>query len=191
MSDEKPASFADLREALPPKEGVFVDEFLIDLDASKAARRAGYSGRSAYQRGYVLKNTPAVAAAIAAGLAEQSARTNNTADRVIAELMRSAYADPRDLLDATGRYLPLHKMPADMRRAIASIDVEHKNKSTRIVRIRMTDKTRSLELLGRRLKMFSERLELDASDGLSSLIKQAFGRPATPVSDIKKSEPQA
>lgn len=158
------------------KERLFVEEFLVDLDATKAARRARYSARSAYQLGHALKNKPAVAAAIVAGMAEQSARTGNTADRVIAELMRSAYADPADLLDAKGAYLPLHKMPIDIRRAVASIDVEHKSRSTRIVKIRLTDKTRSLELLGRHLKMFTDVVRHEGLEQLGAAMLAAEQR---------------
>lgn len=191
MSDQAtaPAGFADLQAALDPKEQAFVDEYLECLNASLAARRV-WSGRAAKQKGYVAMRRPDVAAAIEAGLREQKERTNNDPDRIIRELMLVAFADPSDLVDRAGNPLPLRRLAPEIRRAIASIESEVETVTTgdddtgkstttrtRVVRYKLVPKTPALELLGKRLKMFSDRLELDAGDSLSALIKAAFNRP--------------
>lgn len=192
MSEQPtPAGFAELHAALDPKEQRFVDEYIECLNASLAARRV-WGGKAAKQKGYVAMRRPDVAAAIEAGLREQKERTNNDPDRIIRELALVGFADPSDLVDRAGNPLPLRKLPPEIRRAIASIDFEVEKVTTvddceaggtrtttraRVVRYKLVAKTPALELLGKRLKMFSDRLELDAGDSLSALIKTAFNRP--------------
>lgn len=181
MSDQAPpAKFADLYEQLDPKEQLFVDEYLECLNATLAARRV-WGAKDSKQVGHKAAHRPDVAAAIDAGLREQRERTKNDPDRIIRELMIIAYADPIDLLDLDGNPLPLHQLPAEIRRAIASIELEKvtdgEGTKTRVVRYKLIPKTPNLELLGKRLKMFSDRLELDAGDSLAALIAQAFNRP--------------
>jgi phage terminase small subunit len=173
-------SFADLYAQLDPKEQAFVDEYLECLNATLAARRV-WGAKDSKQMGYKCAHRPDVGATIKAGLEEQRDRTKNDPDRIIRELMLVAYADPVDLLDIDGNPVPLHQLPPEIRRAIASIELEkvtdHEGTKTHVVRYKLVPKTPSLELLGKRLKMFTDRLELDAADSLASLIAQAFNRP--------------
>lgn len=211
----KLSPFVELYAALDLKEQAFVDEYIESLNATLAARRV-WGVQAAKQKGYALLQRADVAATIAAGLREQNERTHNDPDRLIRELMLVAYADPRDLIDETGEYLALRDLAPELRRAIASIEVLHEKvtteyvpetkdgqapvlkgeqkvtTTTRVLRYKLVAKTPALELLGRRLKMFTDRLELDASDSLSALIRAAFNRPSPGISDIKNSaEPQA
>lgn len=80
----------------------FVEEYLIDLNATQAAIRSGHRESSARVRGHKLLKLPDVAAAVGAAMAAQSKRAANSADRVVRELARIAFADPRDCL-AWGR----------------------------------------------------------------------------------------
>src|SRR5262245_46465170 len=57
---------------MTPKQAAFAIEYLIDLNASQAAIRAGYSSRTAGEQGNQLLNTPEVADAIARGMAERA-----------------------------------------------------------------------------------------------------------------------
>lgn len=75
---------------MTPKQRRFVEEYLVDLDAAAAARRAGYSERTARQIGYENLTKPDVAAAIAAARAERAARTELTQDMVVKGLLREA-----------------------------------------------------------------------------------------------------
>ena len=78
------------RPNLTPKQAAFVAEYLIDLNAAAAARRAGYSERTADRTGYENLRKPEIAAAIAEAQAERSERTKLTADDVVAGLHREA-----------------------------------------------------------------------------------------------------
>ena len=76
----------------------FVAEYLLDLNATQAAVRAGYSARSAYSTGERMLRNAEVAAAIAEAQAARSRRTEVTADRVVLELARVAFGDPRRVM---------------------------------------------------------------------------------------------
>ncbi|MFQ6018808.1 MAG: terminase small subunit [Kiloniellaceae bacterium] len=82
---------------MTPRQRRFVEEYLIDLNASRAARRAGYSARSASAYGPRLLRRPEVAAAIAEAQAARVKRTRVDADRVVEELAKVAFGDPRKL----------------------------------------------------------------------------------------------
>ena len=83
---------------MTPKQRRFVEEYLVDLNASQAAKRAGYAARSAKNHGYRLLKNPAVAAAVAKAQTRRAARTQVSADRVVTELAKVAFGDPRRLL---------------------------------------------------------------------------------------------
>ena len=80
---------------LTPKQRRFVEEYLIDLNATAAARRAGYSEKTADRIGPELLGKTCVSNAIEAAQKKRSARTEVTQDRVILELARIAFLDPR------------------------------------------------------------------------------------------------
>jgi phage terminase small subunit len=82
-----------------PRQQLFVEEYLIDLDARHAAIRAGYRVSSAKDYGDRLLRTPHVAAAIAKGMAERAERTGITRERVLAEYAKLAFVDLRALAD--------------------------------------------------------------------------------------------
>ncbi len=84
---------------LTPKQRRFVDEYLLDMNATAAARRAGYGERSASTNGYGFLQSANVAAAIEARLAVRRARLQVTAERVIAELARIAFSDIGRIMD--------------------------------------------------------------------------------------------
>ncbi len=81
-----------------PRQRRFVEEYLVDLNATRAAKRAGYTAGSAKNHGYRLLKNPAVAAAVAKAQGRRAARTQVSADRVVTELAKVAFGDPRRLL---------------------------------------------------------------------------------------------
>jgi hypothetical protein len=87
------------KEGLTPKQERFVQEYLVDLNATQAAIRAGYSPKTAEQQGYQLLQKTSVSAAIASGKQEQKERLIESADDVVKELLTIATADPRELVE--------------------------------------------------------------------------------------------
>lgn len=83
---------------MTPKQARFVDEYLIDLNATQAAIRAGYSAKTAEVQGSRLLRDAKVQAAISARQTLRSERTEITQDRVLEELWAIATADPNELI---------------------------------------------------------------------------------------------
>lgn len=150
---------------LTPKQQRFVREYVIDLNATQAAIRAGYSARNADKIGPRLVGKSRVRAAIDEALRMRAEATNITAERVLLELARIAFADARKLFDDDGALIPVHKLPDGVAASIASIEVVEKDGGHRLHKIRLTDKRGALELLGKHLALFVERLQIsDAPD---------------------------
>lgn len=84
---------------LTPKQQRFVDEYLVDLNATQAAIRAGYSANSAQQMATENLSKPVISAAITAARKVQQERTGITADRVLREIAAVALADARELVE--------------------------------------------------------------------------------------------
>lgn len=80
---------------LTPKQGMFVAEYLVDLNATQAAIRAGYSPVSARQVGAENMTKPYIAAEIEKAIQKRMQRTEVTADKVVKELARLAFSDMR------------------------------------------------------------------------------------------------
>ena len=142
------------------KQKRFVEEYLIDLNATQAAIRAGYSPETAGAIGAENLKKPQIQNAIAREMADRSRRTGVNADRVVLELARIAFANAGDLIDAGDATLKDDASRDDLA-AIQSIKVKDMGDMGIEREIRMADKLKALELLGRHLGIFNDRLRLD------------------------------
>jgi phage terminase small subunit len=152
---------------LTPKQQKFADEYLIDLNATQAAIRAGYSPATAEQQGSRLLSNVKVRAYIDERMAEHSRRTGVTQERIIRELARIAFLDPTQLVDMDTAEL-LSDAAVDDRAAIASVKVKTMSGETEMIEreIRFADKIKALELLGKRFGMWLDRQQIDGSVGV-------------------------
>lgn len=140
----------------------FVQEYLVDLNATKAAERAGYSAKTARSQGSRLLTNAAVAAAIATGQAARSERVEVKSDDVLRELLHLARVDIGGIFDEEGQLKPLHEMTPDVRRCIASIEhtaLGSEEQPRFVSKVKFWDKTKALELLGKHLKLFTDKVE--------------------------------
>lgn len=108
---------------LSPKQRQFVAEYLIDLNATKAAIRAGYSVKTACAIGNENLRKPQIAAAIALAQAKREERTGITQDRVLQELARIAFFDIRTLYNEDGTLKRPSDLSDDAAAVLAGIDV--------------------------------------------------------------------
>jgi phage terminase small subunit len=108
---------------LNPKQRRFALEYLVDLNATQAARRAGYSVATAKQQGTRLLSHASVRRFLEPRLRKAEAKLELQAERLDLELARIAFVDPGRLADATGRRLELHELDEDTRRAIAGVKI--------------------------------------------------------------------
>lgn len=109
------------------KQQRFVSEFLIDLNATQAAIRAGYSPKVANRIGSENLSKPVIAAAIAQAQGDQNQRLLLTADDVREQNAFIARLDPAEMYDAGGSLLHVTKMPRHVRCALKSLKVVRKN----------------------------------------------------------------
>jgi phage terminase small subunit len=151
---------------LTAKQVRFVEEYLVDLNATQAAIRAGYSAKTAQQMGAENLSKPVVAAAIEAGKAARSKRTTVTADRVVEELARVAFSDMREFTHwgATGVTLKESAtLPADMARCVAEVSqtvTQHGGS----IRFKLHDKVAALTKLLEHTSTFGDKATADFAD---------------------------
>jgi len=160
------------------KQKRFCDEYLIDLNATQAAIRAGYSVDSAGTIGSENMQKPNIRARIGKALAERSRRTGINADLVIVELARIGRVNAANVInmnDATVK----ETAAEDDTAAIASVKVKIiPTEDGDIVEreVKLHDKNKALELLGKHLGMFKDKVELsgqvDTSGKLDTILEQ-------------------
>lgn len=156
---------------LTNKQKAFVDEYIVDLNAAHAAARAGYSKRTAGKIGAKLLTLPHVAAAVAAAMQARQERTQITADRVLEELARIAFGDPRKVMSWGPDGVTLidsSELSDDEAAMIAEVS-ETKTLHGGSIKGKTHDKVRALELIGRHLKMFTDKVEHSGS--VESLVR--------------------
>ena len=183
---------------LTARQAEFVKQYLIDLNQSEAARRAGYSPTRADVAGCELMAMPNVQKAIHAGMLERNARTQITQDRVLQEVARLAFFDVRKLLNDDGSAKPINELDDDTAAAIAGLDLleEFAGSGEERVQIgwtkkfKITDKKGSLELLMRHMGMLNDKLKLqgDAANPLVLLLQQLGGSAVRPVQNPPEDE---
>ena len=161
------------------KQKRFVEEYLIDLNATQAAIRAGYSPDTAKSIGSENLTKPDLQVRIAKAMAERSKRTGVNADRVVMELAKIAFVNAGDVIDAETATLKPDAAREDTA-AIQSVKVKTFGEDGLEREIKMADKLKALELLGKHLGMFKDKVELSGTletekNKLDDLIRQMRG----------------
>lgn len=187
-SKPKPAKSAPKRPGtLTPKQRYFCEEYLVDLNATQAAIRAGYSEKTARQTGQENLSKPDIQAYIAEGMAKRSARTEITVDRVLKEFGRLAFLDIRKAFDEHGKLKPIHEIDDDTAAAIAGLEVEalyegkgaDREQVGHLHKIKLADKKGALDSIAKHLGMFIDRHEVSGPDG--GPVSHAFDDAITKV----------
>lgn len=174
--------------ALTAKQQRFVDEYLIDLNGTQAAIRAGYSPRTANEQSSRLLANANVQLATQERMKEREVRTHITQDRVLQELSRIAFFDIRKLYKEDGSLKKPSELDDDAAAVLAGIDVvemtggmgigadgmpQHIPMSTK--KAKVFDKNGALTLAMRHLGMLNDKMEHSGNVTLSiaDQIKQA------------------
>ena len=143
---------------LTDKQKKFVAEYLVDLNATQAAIRAGYSEKTACEQGARLLANVKVQAAIQERQKELSEKTNITQEKVLTELAAIAFANGTDFASVNANGLIAIKatsqVPKEKLPAIAGIKYTNHGMG---VEIKLHDKVRALELLGKHLGVFDRQ----------------------------------
>ena len=169
--------------ALTPKQQRFCDEYLIDLNATQAAIRAGYSAKNADKIGSELLGKTRVAEYIEVRKADRVARTEITQDMVLRELANIAFSNATDyanivekdaMIEVEGNMIPMHDADGNQVKyrtvepVLTENLTEEQKKALAVIKkgrdgfeVKPYDKVRALELLGKHLGMWTERVEMD------------------------------
>ncbi len=127
----------------------FVEEYLVDMNGTEAAKRAGYSAKSAAQAAYRLLHDPGVCMALEAARSEVSERVGVDAEYVV-----------RSLVEIVER--SMQRVPVLTARGEQLVDEEGRG----VWRFDARSANKALELLGRHLGMFTDRIEADVREGV-------------------------
>lgn len=148
---------------MTPKQNRFVQEYLIDLNATQAAIRAGYSAKTADKIGTQLLGKTSVAEAITIEQEARATRTGITADRVLQEYAILGFSDLADFIEWKGQTATL-KDSASLdklkRRAISEITQTESG-----LKIKLHDKKGALDSVARHLGMFNDKMALTGKNG--------------------------
>ncbi len=147
---------------LTAKLKAFVDEYLIDMNASQAAIRAGYSSKTANATGQKVLLIPTVKTLVNAALVKRSETTGIDAEWVLRKLGAIFTADVLDIISENGAYKPIREWPPVWRQMLSGIDIREmfghaededgnviNEKIGEVVRLRFIDRLRTLELIGK------------------------------------------
>jgi phage terminase small subunit len=164
---------------LNDKQRRFVQEYLIDLNATQAAIRAGYSADTAHSQGPRLLENAGVKAAIDEARAERARETQIDAAWVLKRLAAEADADVADLYDEDGRLLPVNKWPKIWRQGlVAGLKTQVSEDGVAIIDVKLSDRIRRLELIGKhvRVNAFQEVVQHKGLEGLADRLARAKKR---------------
>lgn len=147
-------------QKLTAKQQRFVAEYLVDLNATQAAIRAGYKAKTAGQTGAENLKKPQIQEAIKRANENRLKRTNISADRVLQEIARIAFSVATDVVEVRDGEVVIRdteSLTTDQKAAIAGIKEGRAG-----IEIKMHDKVRALELLCRNLGLLDKKEEQEA-----------------------------
>ena len=144
--------------AITEKQKKFVEEYLIDLNATQAAIRAGYKAKNA-QRASEIGCQLLQKNEVAKRMAERSRRTGINTDRVLIELAKIAFANADDIIESKDATLKENASRDDLA-AIQSIKVKTFGEDGVEREIKLADKLKALDMLGRHLGMWNDKLQV-------------------------------
>jgi len=150
---------------LTAKQKRFVEEYLIDLNATQAAVRAGYSVDSAREIGCENLTKPNIQAAVGKAMAERSKRTGVNQDRVVLELAKIAFVNVDDVVDLSDGSIKSDASKDDLA-CVEGMKYKRSdtdNGSSEEREVKFASKMKALELLGKHLGMWDDKAEVNVN----------------------------
>ena len=164
----------------------FCREYIKDLNGKRAAIAVGYSAKTADRAASRLLSNVEVRALVAELTKQHADKLDLSAEKVLSELSKLGFSNIMDYIGTTSdgdAYIDLSELDREQATAIQEVTVdeymEGKGKDARKVkrtRLKLVDKIRSLDLLGRHLKLFTDRIEVSGLEGLPDMIAAARKR---------------
>ncbi len=169
---------------LTDQQLLFCKEYLKDLNATQSAIRAGYSEKTAQEQSSRLLSNVMVQSEIQRSFDKRANKIEVNADFVLGELLKLANSDLRKLFNDDGALKPQSEWPDDIAVAVSSVEIDEIWEgfgADRVVigqnkKVKFWDKTKSLEMLGRHLKLFTDKIEVAGLDSLAADLQAAEHR---------------
>ena len=172
---------------LNSRQRLFVEEYLVDLNASQAAIRAGYTHSYSDKGAWKLLQNAEIKAAIEKAKEQRSKRTQIHADWLLSRLADEALADIADLYDENGGLKPVDQWPLIWRQGlVAAVEVkelfegrgESREAIGRVSQVKLSDRIKRLELIGKHIDVqaFREKVEVEVSGSLAERLARAKAR---------------
>ena len=164
---------------LTPKQQRFVEEYLIDLNATQAAIRTGYSEKTAKEIGSENLTKPNIAKAIEEAQNKRAEQTQIDAAYVLKRLVEIDQMDVLDIMDDDGNVKPLRDWPKIWRQYISNIEtISMDDGEGWLKKIKWPDKVKNLELLGKHVSVgaFKDKIEHsgDPNNPINMSLKVVF-----------------
>jgi phage terminase small subunit len=182
---------ANKRANLSPKEAVFVREYLKDGNGTRAAIAAGYAAKSAAVSSSKLLKKAKVREELGALQGKLCDELEISAKRVLQGIAQLAFFDARKFYAEDGSLKRVQDLDEATCAALQGVDVQklfkHYGKGSAeeigtLTKIRFTDRGLNLERLGRYLKLFTDKLEVNNGDAIIQKLKEGRAR----VAELKK-----
>ncbi len=145
---------------LTEKKKKFCQEYIVDFNATRALIAAGYSKKGARQQASRLLTNVNIQNFISSLIKAREQRTEITQDRVLIEIARLAFNDPRKAFDNHDNLLPISEWPDEVAAAISSIKVSQvsagNDSEYKVKEVKFWDKGRQLELAAKHLGMLKD-----------------------------------
>lgn len=157
---------------LTPKQQRFVEEYLIDLNATQAAIRAGYSEKTAKSIGQENLTKPDIQKAIEEAQSKRAEQTQIDAAYVLKRLIEIDQMDVLDIMDDNGNVKPIKDWPKTWRQYISNIEtISLEDEAGWLKKIKWPDKVKNLELLGKHVSVgaFKDKIEHSGQLEIQSL----------------------
>ena len=147
---------------MTPKQERFVEEYLIDLNATQAAIRAGYSAKTAQEQSSRLLSNVMVSQAIAEAKTNRSEQTGVDAAWLLKRLADESVADVGDLYNDDGTIRPVKDWPLIWRQGlVAGLEVESMGEGAGYVtKLKLSDRVKRLELIGKHIDVQAFREQI-------------------------------
>jgi len=169
MAGKSTNEMPDSKSQLTPKQERFVGEYLTDLNATQAAIRAGYSRKRASEYGYQLLKKTTVQKAVQKAQEQWSKRVQINQDRVLRELGAIRFSNIADFVSWDSKGVTLKdstQLTPEQSICVSEVFETVTRDGSRTVRLKLHRKEKALELIGRHLGMFKDKLGIGTEDSV-------------------------
>lgn len=148
------------KRGIPPKRKRFAQEYIIDLNKTQAAIRAGYSKKTAYCQGQRLSKNVEVKKYIEKLIKARTERTKITQDKVLREMYHLGFSNIKNYIQAsTAGFISFKDMDKISEEDARAIEVIKVNLKQGTIEFKLHSKTKTIEMMGRHLGMFIDKVQ--------------------------------